>query len=64
MSDWDDDVPNEQPLTRGQRFRDSIARAVIRPGSAATGEQILRFQEDQAKCTHNEDRIIHEIQTT
>ena len=47
MSDWDDDVPAEQPLTRGQRFRDSIARAVIRPGSAATGEQILRFQEDQ-----------------
>ena len=38
---------DEQPLTRGQRFRDSIARAVIRPGSAATGEQILRFQEDQ-----------------
>jgi len=48
MSDWSDpnDLP-EQPLTRGQRFRDSIARAVIRPGSAATGEQILRFQEDQ-----------------
>lgn len=47
MSDWDDGVPTEQPLTRGQRFRDSIARAVIRPGSAATGEQIFRFQEDE-----------------
>lgn len=47
MSDWDDGVPAEQPLTRGQRFRDSIARAIIRPGSAATGEQVLRFQEDQ-----------------
>jgi len=47
MSDWDDGVPAEQPLTRGQRFRDSIARAIIRPGSAATGEQIFRLQEAQ-----------------
>lgn len=44
MSDWGDQEP-EQPLTRGQKFRDSIARAVIRPGSAATGEQVHRFSE-------------------
>lgn len=46
MSDWENPEP-EQPLTRGQRFRDSLARAAIRPGSAATGEQVFRLQEEQ-----------------
>lgn len=46
MSDWGDQEP-EQPLTRGQKFRDSVARAVIRPGSAATGEQVFRLQQAQ-----------------
>lgn len=32
-------------LTRGERFRDAVARTVIRPTSAATGEQLLRLEE-------------------
>lgn len=46
MSDWENPEP-EKPLTRGQRFRDSLARTVIRPGSAATGEQVVRLQRDE-----------------
>lgn len=32
-------------LTRGERFRDAVARALVRPTAVSTGEQLLRLEE-------------------
>lgn len=50
MDDFDDIDKGYDPnprarLTRGQRFRDAIARTLISPTSVATGEQLLRLEE-------------------
>lgn len=43
--DWGYDPNIRAKLTRGERFRDAIARALVRPTSASTGEQLLRLEE-------------------